>query len=51
MGDAVDAMKLQVLCPPAPPRSQLPEEEVRTHKPAAAQEEDQVDGVWEAAAI
>lgn len=40
----------QVLCPPAPTRSQLPQEEVRSHQPAAAEEEDQVMG-WVCAAM
>jgi hypothetical protein len=35
----------QVLRPPAPPREELPQEEVRPHQPAAPQEEAQV-GRW-----
>ena len=34
---------MQVLCSPAPQSSQLQEEEVRPHKPAAREEEDQVE--------
>ena len=34
---------VQVLCSPAPQSSQLQEEEVRPHKPAAREEEDQVE--------
>ena len=37
------ARHLQVLCQAAPPCNQLPQEEVWTHKPAAAKEEDQID--------
>ena len=37
------AIAVQVLCSPSPACCQLPQEEVWAHKPAAAQEEDQVD--------
>ena len=36
---------VQVLCSLAPACCELPQEEVRSHKSAAAQEEDQVDGI------
>lgn len=34
---------MQVLCPPAPQGCELQKEEVRTHEPAAREEEDQVE--------
>jgi hypothetical protein len=37
------SVAMQVLCPPAPQGCELQKEEVRTHKPAAHKEEDQVE--------
>jgi len=39
-------LPLQVLRPPPPPRCELPQEEVRSHQPAAPQEEAQVSGAF-----